>query len=244
MGLVYSIRQWSKYLRVQEFAAIVDHHALLYLVTQPAKTSNVRLLNWISDLHAYRFQIYHRSGKKHLDADAVSRLIHYQDLEIHEATDTVDEDAPRDYRPAALEDIFAVHQHIETYQDQIIDLQDQLKEMKDRIETFRNMSTTDNQYWWIITDPDWRKLSNRIQTNTSLPQDQKERQEEDDKDNGPNPPIQSTEENEWIAHQQTQSMKTQYHLPDTEEGEEPNKPTTEEEDDNTTNHYPDTEEEL
>ena len=115
--------------------------------------------------------------------------------------------------------------------------------MKGRIETFRNMSTTNNQYWGLITDPDWRKLSNRIQTNTSLPQDQKERQEEDDKDNGPNPPIQSTEENEWIAHQQTQSMKTQYHLPDTEEGEEPNKPTTEEEDDNTTNHYPDTEEE-
>ena len=52
MGLIYSIRHWSKYLRVQAFGAIVDHHALLYLVTQPAKTSNVRLLNWISDLHA------------------------------------------------------------------------------------------------------------------------------------------------------------------------------------------------
>ena len=38
------------------------------------------------------------------------RLIHYQDLEIHEATDTVDKDAPCDNGPATLEDIFAVHQ--------------------------------------------------------------------------------------------------------------------------------------
>ena len=45
MGLVYAIRHWAKYLQVQPFTAIVDHHALVWLVTQPAKTANGRILH-------------------------------------------------------------------------------------------------------------------------------------------------------------------------------------------------------
>ena len=45
MGLVYAIRHWSPYLKIQKFTAIVDHHALLWLVTRPAKTANGRILH-------------------------------------------------------------------------------------------------------------------------------------------------------------------------------------------------------
>jgi len=80
MGLVYAIRYWSSYLKVQKFTAVVDHHALIWLVTRPAKTANGRILHWISDLQEYTFDIIHRLGTQHLDADAISRLLQYSDL--------------------------------------------------------------------------------------------------------------------------------------------------------------------
>ena len=85
MGLVYAIRYWSSYLKVQKFTAIVDHHALIWLVTRPAKTANGRILHWISDLQEYHFDLIHRAGSQHLDADAISRLLHYSDIaQIHQ----------------------------------------------------------------------------------------------------------------------------------------------------------------
>ena len=80
MGLVYAIRHWSPYLKIQKFTAIVDHHALIWLVTRPAKTANGRILHWISDLQRYHLDLIHRAGTKHLDADAISRLLHFSDI--------------------------------------------------------------------------------------------------------------------------------------------------------------------
>jgi hypothetical protein len=91
MGLVYAIRHWSSYLKIQKFTAIVDHHALIWLVTRPAKTANGRILHWISDLQEYHFDLIHRSGQQHLDADAISRLLHFADIprRVEDASDLV-----------------------------------------------------------------------------------------------------------------------------------------------------------
>lgn len=165
MGLVYAIRHWARYLRVQEFAAIVDHHALLYLVTQPSKTSNVRLLNWISELHNYRFNIYYRPGKKHLDADAVSRLLRYEDLEQHDAMDTEDESALTDSGPVTSRDIALVHRHIDMYREELADAlrnkggeQNRFSEtLLDRLTVLKRMmgSTADKDFWKLMTDGDF-----------------------------------------------------------------------------------------
>jgi hypothetical protein len=80
MGLVYAIRHWSTYLKVQKFTAVVDHSALVWLVNRPAKTANGRILHWISDLLEYHFDIIHRAGNLHIDADAISRLFRQQDM--------------------------------------------------------------------------------------------------------------------------------------------------------------------
>jgi hypothetical protein len=178
MALVYAIKHWSPYLRIQEFTAIVDHHALLYLVTQPAKTQNVRILNWISELHAYRFNIYHRSGKKHLDADAISRLMQYQDLDIHDAMDTTDGIPPVN-GPATTEDILNLHKILGLYKEQLEYLRTQLEEehqeklqehlhqaqktvtdkredIKARTDTYKKMAKQANgDYWKLITSPEW-----------------------------------------------------------------------------------------
>jgi RNase H-like domain found in reverse transcriptase len=151
MALVYAIRHWSRYLRVQEFTAIVDHHALLHLVTQPAKTSNVRLLNWISDLHNYRFNIRYRKGTKHMDADAISRLLRYQDLDLHNAF-TYDENEDEHHGPATTEDIANIHRHIATYQKQ-------LEWAKERIAEYQKMSE-EGAYWRFVTDSDYLAMHN------------------------------------------------------------------------------------
>jgi hypothetical protein len=70
MGLVYAMRHWSRYLRVQRFTAITDHQALLWLLLQPAKTANGRILHWISDLLEFDFVVYHQ-WQTHLDADTI-----------------------------------------------------------------------------------------------------------------------------------------------------------------------------
>ena len=80
MSLVMAIRHWAPYLRIAKFTAVVDHHALIFLITKPAKTNNGRILHWISDLLEFHFDVVHRAGKLHLDADAVSRLLNYNDM--------------------------------------------------------------------------------------------------------------------------------------------------------------------
>jgi hypothetical protein len=194
MALVYAVRHWARYLRVQEFTAIVDHHSLLYLVTQPAKTSNVRLLNWISDLHNYRFNIRYRKGTKHMDADAVSRLLHYQDLDQHEALDTYDEDAENHRGPATIEDIMLVHHHIAEYQEQ-------LRQQKEQFKDYQKMAEQ-GAYWRFVSSSDYLKMLNKQRL-------------EDDEIEMPRPPEPKSQEetrdqNEWLAQQDSEATAKEH----------------------------------
>jgi hypothetical protein len=76
---------------VQKFTARVDHHALIWLVTRPAKTANGRILHWNYVLQEFHFDVIHRARVEHLDADAISRLLHFSDLPdlYSDATDLV-----------------------------------------------------------------------------------------------------------------------------------------------------------
>ena len=115
MGLVYAIRHWSPYLKIQKFTAIVDHHALIWLVTRPAKTANGRILHWISDLQEYYFDIIHRAGTLHLDADAISRLLHFSDIP-HRYEDASDQVAPVN-GPVTQEMLQEAYEHNKIYHD-------------------------------------------------------------------------------------------------------------------------------
>ena len=81
---------WAPYLSTgREFEVIVDHKALVYLVTSPAQTENRMLLRYVSDLQGFSFSVTYQSGKKHLTADAVFRLFQYADIVMLD-----DEDEP------------------------------------------------------------------------------------------------------------------------------------------------------
>ena len=82
-GLVSAARHWERYLQNgHKWTAIVDHKALIYLVVvKRTKTNNTRLLNSVMLLQGHRFEIVHRNGEEHYDADAVSRILHSGDIQ-------------------------------------------------------------------------------------------------------------------------------------------------------------------
>jgi hypothetical protein len=71
---------WAMYLRNgKPFSVVVDHQALLYLVKGQGRLTNRKILNMLMNLQEFHFSVIYRDGLRHLDADAVSRLLYYQD---------------------------------------------------------------------------------------------------------------------------------------------------------------------
>jgi hypothetical protein len=80
LGLHNAIMHWAMYLRNgKPFSVVVDHQALLYLVKGQGRLTNRKILNMLMNLQEFRFSVIYRDGLRHLDADAISRLLHYQD---------------------------------------------------------------------------------------------------------------------------------------------------------------------
>ena len=74
---------------------ITDHYALVYLVVKMDGDVHGRMSRMITDLQGFTFNVTHRSGKIHLDADAISRLLQIdEDPYINNADDLRDDLGP------------------------------------------------------------------------------------------------------------------------------------------------------
>jgi len=71
-AVLFAIRQFICYLYGTEFDLVTDHRALSVLSTQRAL--NARLHRWSCELQGFRFKVIHREGRKHLNADMLSRM--------------------------------------------------------------------------------------------------------------------------------------------------------------------------
>ena len=72
LALVFFIKQFRHYLYGKKFTARTDHKALQWLFS--IKDPEGQVARWITQLSEYDFQIIHREGKKHLNADGLSRI--------------------------------------------------------------------------------------------------------------------------------------------------------------------------
>ena len=92
-----SILHWRVYLQNGlPFETIVDHYALVYMVTKMSGSEgNLRLHNLCLGLQGYTFSVTHRKGELHMDADAVSRLFHKDEVAyVYKEEDLRDDMAP------------------------------------------------------------------------------------------------------------------------------------------------------
>ena len=72
-----SVYHWIKYFRCyladKEFTVVTDHNALTWLFNKQQEGTNSRLFRWRLQLQAYSFKVLHRAGKKHNNADSMTR---------------------------------------------------------------------------------------------------------------------------------------------------------------------------
>ena len=73
LSVLYAIKKFRCYVYGTLFEVITDHSALTYLLN--VKDLNGRLARWSIYLQSYTFKITHRSGTKHTNADALSRIV-------------------------------------------------------------------------------------------------------------------------------------------------------------------------
>ena len=76
-GLIWAVRHFSHYLCFNPFEIHTDHKPLLTCVNiDPSKDGTGKRTHWALELSSYNFVIKHKSGKRHNDADSLSRAVH------------------------------------------------------------------------------------------------------------------------------------------------------------------------
>ena len=71
LAVVWAVKKFRVYLYGNYFIIVTDHSALLWLMK--IKDANGKLARWAIGLQTYNFQIVHRPGRLHSNADALSR---------------------------------------------------------------------------------------------------------------------------------------------------------------------------
>ena len=72
LAVVFFVNKFRPYLLGKHFKLRTDHGALTWLMS--FKEPKGHMARWLEKLQEYDFEIKHRSGRKHTNADALSRL--------------------------------------------------------------------------------------------------------------------------------------------------------------------------
>ncbi|CAB3992292.1 Transposon Ty3-G Gag-Pol poly [Paramuricea clavata] len=72
LAIVWTVNYWRPYLLGNTFDIVTDHQSLTWL--QGLKEPKGRLARWILALQEYDFEIKHRPGRQHSNADTLSRF--------------------------------------------------------------------------------------------------------------------------------------------------------------------------
>lgn len=72
LAIIWGIKYWRAYLWGRHFTIVTDHSALLTI--KRMRGENHRLDRWALTLAEYDFDVVHKPGRIHVDADALTRL--------------------------------------------------------------------------------------------------------------------------------------------------------------------------
>jgi hypothetical protein len=72
LAMVFSVKKYRHYLLMNQVVFFVDHMAIRYLVNKPELSG--RLARWVLLLTEFDYTVQYKPGKKHLQADHLSRI--------------------------------------------------------------------------------------------------------------------------------------------------------------------------
>ena len=137
--MVFFLHYFRPYLLGRQFKLRTDHHSLLWL--KSFKEPEGQLARWLDQLEEYDFDIEHRQGKLHNNADTLSRLP-YTDCESDISTNSVTS-------------VVANTSFLPVYSSQDI----QTKQLQDHlVGPFLMAKETGNQPPFLHNGPKWRKM--------------------------------------------------------------------------------------
>lgn len=90
LALLFGINSYKFFLTRKPFLVRTDNNALSWLKSQ--KDAKGMLKRWLRILSTYEFEVIHRPGTKHANADALSRAPHAPSLREEEAKDLLEDD--------------------------------------------------------------------------------------------------------------------------------------------------------
>lgn len=74
LAIIWSVKLWNVYLQCGKFTVVTDSKAAQHMLSlNDEAVSSGRLMRWGLVLQDYDFELKHREGKRHLDADGLSR---------------------------------------------------------------------------------------------------------------------------------------------------------------------------
>ena len=90
LALIFGINSYKFFLTRKPFLVRTDNNALSWLKSQ--KDAKGMLKRWLRILSTYDFDVIHRPGTQHANADALSRARHAPNLSETEATELLEDD--------------------------------------------------------------------------------------------------------------------------------------------------------
>ena len=74
LAVIEGLKHFDPYLRGNHVTIVTDHSALVWLLDQ--KQPQGKIARWIAYLQQFDYTVQHKSGKKHANADALSRRVY------------------------------------------------------------------------------------------------------------------------------------------------------------------------